>query len=121
MARVSPDVLEAALAGSGDPLAAELLGRLRSRLEPPTAKATRPVSRREALSVYRRKAAQGDRSHVRTEGYPAFLEALAQAPEAHVIVHGLAFAEVVYLVLTDRNRRRCIGVLRKVRLRTEEA
>jgi hypothetical protein len=121
MARVSPDVLEAALAGSGDPLAAELLGRLRSRLEPPTAKATRPVSRREALSVYRRKAAQGDRSHVRTEGYPAFLEALAQAPEADVIVHGLAFAEVIYLVLTDRNRRRCIGVLRKVRLRTKEA
>ncbi len=121
MARVSPDVLEAALAGSGDPLAADLLRRLRSRREPPTTKATRPVSRREALAVYRRKAAQGDRSHVRTEGYPAFLEALAETTEADIIVHGLAFAEVVYLVLTDRTRTRCIGVLRKVRLRTEGA
>jgi hypothetical protein len=121
MARVSPDVLEAALARSGDSLAADLLRRLHGQRDPPTTKATRPVPQREALAVYRRKAAQGDRTHVRSEGYPAFLEALAQAPEADVIVHGLAFTEVVYLVLTDRNRRRCIGVLRKVRLRTKEA
>jgi hypothetical protein len=121
MARVSPEVLEPALAGSGDPLATDLLRRLRGQREPPTTKATRPVPQREALAVYRRKAAQGDRSHVRTEGYPAFLEALARAPDADVIVHGLAFAEVVYLVLTDRTRTRCIGVLRKARLRTEEA
>jgi hypothetical protein len=61
MARVSPDVLEAALARSGDPLAADLLRRLQGQREPPTTKATRPVPQREALAVYRRKAAQGDR------------------------------------------------------------
>ena len=88
--------------GQSQFVAADLLRRLRSRREPPTTKATRPVSRREALAVYRRKAARGDRSHVRTEGYPAFLEALAETTEADIIVHGLAFAEVVYLGDTTR-------------------
>lgn len=116
MARISPDVLEPALAGSADPLATDLLGRLRRRRGAPTSKATRPYPAAEALGVYRRKAAQGDRPNVRTEGYAELLAALSQGSEGEVIVHGVAFADVVYLVFTDPARTRCVGVLRKTRL-----
>jgi hypothetical protein len=116
MARVSPAMLEPALLGSADPLAAELLGRLHRPGDVPASKATRPFPRTEALRVYRRKSAQGDRPHVRTKGYPELLAALSEAGESEVIVHGLAFIDVVFLVFTDARRARCIGVLRKARI-----
>jgi hypothetical protein len=37
-------------------------------------------------------------------------------PEGEVIVHGVTFADAVYLVLTDPGRQHCLGVLRKRRL-----
>jgi hypothetical protein len=116
MARISPDVLEAALVGSADPLAADLLGRLRRGSSAPTSTATRPYPAAEALGVYRRKAARGDRPNVRTEGYAELLGALSRASHDEVIVHGVAFADVVYLVFTDPARTRCVGVLRKTRI-----
>ncbi|HET6578306.1 MAG TPA: hypothetical protein VFG66_08285 [Gemmatimonadales bacterium] len=116
MPRISPLVLEPALIASADPLAADLLERLRGKCDEPTSKTTRPFPRAGALGVYRRKAAQGDRPRVRTEGYAELLTALSQAPEGEVVVHGLAFADAVYLVFTDPGRRHCIGMLRKVRL-----
>ena len=115
MPRVVPSVVEPALRASTDPLAAELLGRLR---EAPAAraKATKPFPRWEALRIYQRKAALGNRPAVRTDGFPALLAALATGPEEQVIVHGVAFADAVYLVFTDAGRMRCVGLLRKVRV-----
>lgn len=110
-------VIEPAVRASADPLAADLVARLRQEAgTPPRAKATRPFSRREALEIYRRKAAKGDRATVRTDGYPALLAALGATAEGEVIVHGVTFAETVYLVFTDPTRERCLGVLRKRRL-----
>jgi hypothetical protein len=116
MTRISSSLLEPALLGSADSLAADLLGRLRGGIVAPASKATRPFPRLEALRVYRRKAAQGDRNRVRTDGYPELLAALSDAPGGEVMVHGVAFADAVYLVFTDRSRAHCVGVLRKVRL-----
>jgi len=117
VAKISPSVVEPALLASADPLAAELLARLRGNAAVGlSAKATRPVSRREALRLYQRKAALGDRAAVRTEGYGSLFAALGAAPEGEVIIHGLTFADAVYLVFTDPGRTRCVGVLRKVRL-----
>jgi len=110
-------VVELALSMSADPLAVELLARLRAEVGVPTpAKATRPFSRRAALRIYRQKAAKGDRPAVRTDGYPALLAALDAAPDGEVIVHGVTFADAVYLVFTDPGRTECLGVLRKRRL-----
>jgi hypothetical protein len=117
MARILPSLIEPALRASGDPLAADLLKRLDgAAAEAPTAKATRPFSRRVALQVYQHKAALGDRAHVRTEGYARLFAALSAAPDEQVIVHGVTFTEVVYLVFTDASRTECVGVLRKVRI-----
>ena len=80
------------------------------------AKATRAYPRREALRIYHRKAAQGDRSSVRTEGYARLLAALTADPDGDVVVHGLSFSHEVYLVFTDPARTHCVGVLRKTRL-----
>jgi hypothetical protein len=115
VARIAVSVIEPAVRASADPLAADLVARLRQEA-PPRAKATRPFSRREALEIYRRKAAKGDRATVRTDGYPALLAALGATAEGEVIVHGVTFAETVYLVFTDPTRERCLGVLRKRRL-----
>jgi hypothetical protein len=115
--KILPSVIEPALRASGDPLAAELLKRLGGEAsEAPAAKATRPFSRREALRVYQQKAALGDRAPVGTEGYSRLFAALAAAPDEEVIVHGVTFAEAVYLVFTDPSRTQCVGVLRKVRI-----
>src|SRR6266540_1539483 len=117
MARIAASIVEPALQASVDPLAADLLARLRQEsAAPPQAKATRPFSRGAAFEIYQRKAAKGDQPAVRTEGYPALLAALGATPEAEVIVHGVTFADAVYLVFTDPSRRRCLGVLRKRRL-----
>jgi hypothetical protein len=117
MAKILPSVIEPALRASGDPLAADLLERLDgAAAEAPAAKATRPFSRREALRVYQQKAALGDRAPVRTEGYGRLFAALGSAPDEEVIVHGVTFAEAVYLVFTDPSRTQCVGVLRKVRI-----
>jgi hypothetical protein len=117
MPRIVASVVELALSMSADPLAAELLARLRAEVVVPTpAKATRPFSRRAALRIYRQKAAKGDRPTVRTDGYPALLATLNAAPEGEAIVHGVRFADAVYLVFTDPGRRECLGVLRKRRL-----
>jgi hypothetical protein len=117
MPRIVASVVELALSMSADPLAAELLARLRAEVVVPTlAKATRPFSRRAALRIYRQKAAKGDRPTVRTDGYPALLATLSAAPEGEAIVHGVRFADAVYLVFTDPGRRECLGVLRKRRL-----
>ena len=118
MASISPMILEPVLVAGTDPLASELLGRLRRHGDVPACKVTRPIPRGEALKVYRQKAAAGDRPHVRTEGYPELLAALSQAGESEVLVHGVAFSDVVYLVFTDAGRTRCVGVLRKIRLQT---
>jgi hypothetical protein len=117
MARVPASVVQPALSACVDPLAADLLGRLRAPggdATPTTA--TRPYSRRTALQIYGRKAAQGDRPRVRTEGYPELLATLAAVPEGEVIVHGLRFTDTVYLVVTDAARTECVGILRKRRL-----
>jgi len=116
MPSISPSVLEPALRRSAHPFAADLLGRLVRGSDTPTSKATRPVPRAEALRIYRRKSAQGDRPHVRTEGYAELLAALGETSDGEIVVHGIAFADVVYLVFTDPERTRCIGALRKTRL-----
>ncbi len=115
MATISATVVQSALRASIDPLAAEVLARLR-RQAPDRARATRSYSRQAALELYQRKAAKGDRPWVRTDGYPVLLAALGASSEDQVIVHGLTFADVVYLVFTDPARRHCLGVLRKRRL-----
>ena len=116
MVRVAAGIVEPALLGSEDPLAADLLDRLRQEGSVPVrATATRPFDRRAALAIYQRKAAKGDRNTVRTEGYPRRLSALATSAEPEVIVHGVAFADTVYLVITDAARRHCVGMLRKWR------
>jgi hypothetical protein len=117
MVRILPSVIEPALRSSADPLAADLLKRMGAEAaEAPSAKATRPFSRRKALRVYQNKAAQGDRAPVRTEGYDRLFAALGAAPDEKVIVHGVTFSEAVYLVFTDPSRTQCVGVLRKVRI-----
>jgi len=72
MARIAMRAVEPAIQASGDPLAVDLVARLRREAAaPPRAKTTRPFSRQAALEIYQRKAAKGDRGAVRTEGYPA--------------------------------------------------
>jgi|SRR5687768_6176314 hypothetical protein len=116
MARIEVSVVEPAIRASVDPLAVDLVARLRQVVgEPPRVKTTRPFSRRAALEIYRRKASKGDRPEVRTEGYPALLAALGATPEEEVVAHGVTFADAVYLVFTDAARRHCLGVLRKHR------
>jgi hypothetical protein len=122
MARIVASIIEQALSMSADPLAAELLARLRAEVAvPPLGKATRPFSRRAALRIYREKAAKGDGPTVRTDGYPTLLATLSAAPEGETIVHGVTFADVVYLVFTDPDRKECVGVLRKRRLEARSA
>ena len=115
MASIPVSVVEPALRASEDPLAGELLARLRQQ-SPVRVRATRPYPRGAALELYQRKAAKGDRPGVRTDGYAALLAALASMPEDQLIVHGVTFPDAVYLVFTDRSRRRCLGLLRKRRL-----
>jgi len=112
MGNISVSVLEPALHGSHDPLAGDLVTRLR-RQAPIRVRATRPYSRRAALELYERKAAKGDRPWVRTEGYPILLATLGATPEGQLIVHGVTFADAVYLVFTDPTRQHCLGILRK--------
>jgi hypothetical protein len=112
MGNISVSLLEPALHGSRDPLAGDLVSRLRQQA-PIRVRATRPYSRRAALEVYERKAAKGDRPWVRTEGYPFLLAALGATAEGQLIVHGVTFADAVYLVFTDPARQHCLGVLRK--------
>jgi hypothetical protein len=120
MTRIPASVVEAALRMSADPLAADLLARLeREHAGQTPAKTTRAFPRQTALRMYREKAARGDRPTFRTDGYPSLLAALDAAPEAEVIVHGVTFGDTVYLVLTDAQRSRCVGVLRKQRLHSE--
>ena len=117
MPTIGSTVVEPARRATTDPLAADLLARLQcDATRPVRARATRPFSRREALRIYRGKAAKGDRPTVRTDGYPALLAALGEADESEVVVHGVAFVDAVYLVFTDPSRTRCLGVLRKVLL-----
>lgn len=114
MPSIAPSVVEPALRASADPLARDLLARLeRDTAASARAKTTRPFPRQEALRIYRQKAAKGDRPTVRTDGYPALLAALEAAPGGAVIVHGVAFADAVYLVFTDSSRTHCLGMLRK--------
>jgi hypothetical protein len=116
VARISATVVTPSLAGCTDRLAVDLLARLRAQgAEATPAKATRPFSRRAASQIYRRKAAKGDPPAVCTEGYPELLATLEAAPDGEVIVHGLAFTDMVYLVFTDAARTVCLGVLRKRR------
>lgn len=117
MARIAVSVLEPALRASIDPLAVDLIARLQHRADPPIrVTTTQPFSRLTALQIYRAKAAKGDRPAVRTEGYPALLAALHAAAVGEVIVHGITFADEVYLLFTDAARRQCLGMLRKRRL-----
>lgn len=114
MPSIAPHVVEPALQASADPLAADLLARLRHEApEPIRARATHPFSRREALRIYRDKAGKGDRPSVRTDGYPALLAALAEALDGEVVVHGVTFSDAVYLVFTDPHRIHCLAVVRK--------
>ena len=114
MPRIAPRIVEPALRASGDPLAAELLARLEHDAAAAVrATTTRPFSRQAALRIYQHKAAKGDRPGVRTDGYPALLAALGAAPGGAVIVHGVTFADAVYLVFTDPSRTDCLGLLRK--------
>src|SRR6266545_7290795 len=114
MPSIAPSIVEPALRASADPLAADLLARLRpDAAEPIRARATHPFSRREALRIYRSKAVKGDRRAVCTDGYPALLAALGATLEHEVIVHGVAFPDAVFLVFTDPGRTHCLGVLRK--------
>ena len=115
MASISVSVVEPALRASGDPLAGELVARLLQQT-PTRVRATRPYPRGAALELYHRKAAKGDKPWVRTDGYAVLLAALAATPEDRVIVHGVTFADAVYLVFTDPSRHHCLGVLRKRRL-----
>jgi hypothetical protein len=112
-----PSLVEPALRASADPLASDLLARLRrDPSELSRVRATRPFLRTEALRIYRHKAAKGDRPAVRTDGYSALLAALNEAVESEVIVHGVTFTDAVYLVFTDPARIHCLGVLRKTLL-----
>ena len=113
MPSIAPSVVEPALRSSDDPLAADLLARLARDAAAARAKTTHPFAREEALRIYRQKAAKGDRPAVRTDGYPALLAALGAAPAGEVVVHGVAFADAVYLVFTDPSRTHCLGMLRK--------
>ena len=106
-------MLEPALRSATDPLGADLLARLQAPVGPHSAKATRPYPISIALRIYRRKALEGDRPGIHTDGYPALLAALSSHPGGDVVVHGVRFAEVVFLVFTDAERQRCLGVLRK--------
>jgi hypothetical protein len=115
MANIPVSVVEPALRASVDPLAGELLARLRQQA-PTRVRATRPYRSGASLELYQRKAAKGDRPGVRTDGYAALLATLASAPEDQVIVHGVTFPDAVYLVFTDGTRRRCLGLLCKRRL-----
>jgi len=117
MPSIAPSVVEPSLRASADPLAAELLARLRhDASDLLRARVTRPFPRTQALRIYRQKAANGDRRAVRTDGYPALLAALGAAHESEVIVHGVAFSDAVFLVFTDPGRTHCLGVLRKLLL-----
>jgi hypothetical protein len=117
MARIAVSLVEPAVRASADPLAVDLAQRLREDAGPPLrATTTRPFSRRAAIEIYRRKAAKGDRPAVRTDGYPALLAALGAEPEGEILVHGVTFADAVYLVFTDTARHHCLGMLRKRRL-----
>lgn len=116
MARIATSALEPALLAGSDPLAADLLARLRrAPATPPPAKTTRPYPIRTALRIYRQKARKGDRPGIHTDGYPALLATLSALPEEAVVVHGVRFADAVFLVFTDPPRQRCLGVLRKRR------
>lgn len=84
-----------------------------ARAAPPPAKATRPYPLRTALRIYQQKAIKGDRSGVHTDGYPELFAALSALPEGSGIVHGVRFADAVFLVFTDPQRRQCLGLLRK--------
>jgi hypothetical protein len=115
MPSIAASLVEPSLRASADPLAVELLARLRHNAADLTrARVTRPFPRTEALRIYRQKAANGDRRSVRTDGYPALLAALGEAHESEVIVHGVAFSDAVFLVFTDPGRSHCFGVLRKL-------
>lgn len=117
MGRIAASIVQPALSRSVDPLAVDLLARLRTRAgETTPAKTTRPFPRRAASRIYRQKAAKGDRPTVRTDGYPELLATLDAVSEGDVIVHGVTFADAVYLVFTDSARSECLGVLRKLRL-----
>lgn len=118
MARISALAVTRALeACVANRLAADLLARLRAPgAERTPAKATRPFPRRTACAIYREKALKGDRGRVRTDGFPELLTTLEAAEDGQVIVHGIAFPDAVYLVLTDAGRTECLGVLRKRRL-----
>lgn len=115
MGNISVSFLEPALQASPNPLAGDLVSRL-ERQAPTRVRATRPYSRRAALELYGRKAAKGDRPWVRTDGYPILLATLEAIDEGQLIVHGVTFADAVYLVFTDPTRQHCLGVLRKRRL-----
>lgn len=115
MGDISVSVLATALQGSFNPLAGDLVSRL-ARQAPTRVRATRPYARQSALELYKRKAAKGDRPGVRTDGYPTLLAALGSTPEGQLIVHGVTFADAIYLVFTDPTCRQCLGVLRKRRL-----
>lgn len=117
MPRIAASMVQPALSRSADPLAIDLLARLQAGgAETTPAKATRPFPRLAALRIYRQKAAKGDRPTIRTDGYPELLATLDAIPEGEVIVHGVTFADAVYLVFTDSARAECLGVLRKLRL-----
>ena len=115
MGKISVSALEPALHASSDPLAGDLVSRL-GRQAPTRVRATRPYSRRAALELYESKATKGDRPWVRTDGYPTLLATLEATSEGQLIVHGVTFADAVYLVFTDPTCQHCLGVLRKRRL-----
>ncbi len=115
MGNISVSALEPALHASSDPLAGDLVSRL-ERQAPTRVTSTRPYSRRAALELYKGKAARGDRPWVRTDGYPVLFDTLEAMSDGQLIVHGVTFADVVYLVFTDPTRQHCLGVLRKRRL-----
>jgi hypothetical protein len=115
MGNISVSVLEPALQASPDPLAGDLVSRLEHQA-PTRVSASRPYSRRAALDLYERKAAKGDRPWVRTDGYPILLATLEAMSEGQLVVHGVTFADAIYLVFTDPTRQHCLGVLRKRRL-----
>lgn len=113
MTRMAASALEPALLASRDHLAAELLARLRAPGARQATKTTRPYPIHTALRIYEQKARKGDRPGVHTDGYPALLATLSALPQEAVVVHGIRFADAVFLVFTDPPRRRCLGVLRK--------
>jgi hypothetical protein len=115
MGNISVGILAPALQASPNPLAGDLVSRLQ-RQAPTRVRATRAYSRQAALKLYERKAAKGDGPWVRTDGYPILLATLEAVSERQLIVHGVTFADAVYLVFTDPTRQHCLGVLRKRRL-----